>query len=135
MGEMSVFASKFNRSSISLKKYDEVLRFLRKNKKVSKTEEIDKRINNILKVIDPISDVIKGKLSRNTIIDEISIVKTIKQKHEKNWYSYKEKIINLNSKLKKKQFTLTDRDFDLLNDIADALDIECGYLFKRLSEV
>lgn len=135
MGDMSVFASKFTRSSISLKEYDEVLRYLKKNKTIAKTEEIEERISNILKVIDPISEVIEGKLSRNTVIDERSIVRTIKQKHEKEWYSYKKKIIDLNSKLRKIRFTLTDKDFDLLNDIADALDIECGYLFKRLSEV
>lgn len=135
MGEMSVFASQFSTSSISLKEYDEVLRFLKKQKEVRKTPEIAIRINKILKVINPISEVIQGKLSNSTEFDENSIVKIIKKKHEKDWFSYKEKIVELNSKLQLSKFELFKKDFDVLNDIGDALDVECGALFKRLSVI
>ena len=135
MSDISVFSSRFNSSSISLKEYDDVLRFLRKHKKIIKTSETDEKIQNILKVLEPISDVIEGRLSRNIAIDERSVVRTIKQRHEKEWYSYKFKILNLNSKLKSGKFALSEQDFEILNDVADALDIECSYLFKRLSEL
>lgn len=132
---MSVFASKFNRSSISLRDYDEVLRYLKKHKKIVQNSETRKKISKILLVVEPVSQVIEGNLSNNTVIDERSVVKTIKQRHEKEWYSYKDEILVLNTKLKTNSFTLSDNDFEILNDIADALDVECGYLFKRLSEV
>ena len=135
MGEMSVYASKFNKRSVSLREFDEVLRFLRQHKDVIRTTETEHRIQNLLKVTEPISDVIKGNLSNNTIIDEKRLVLNIKQRHEKEWFSYKEEILTLNSKLKECKFTLTASDFDILNDIADALDVNCGYLFKRLSEL
>ena len=135
MGEMSVFASKFSTSSISLKDYDEVLRFLKKQKEVRKTPEIANKINKILKVINPVSEVIQGKLSSSTEFDENSIVNIIKKKHEKEWFSYKEKIVELNSKLQLSKFELSKKDIDVLNDIGDALDVECGALFKRLSEI
>lgn len=135
MGEMSVFALKFNKRSVSLREFDEVLRFLKQHKEVTKTTETKQRIEHILKVTEPISDVINGNLSNNTVIDEKRLVHNIKQRHEKDWYSYKENILTLNNKLKEKKFTLSESDFDLLNDIADALDMNCGYLFKRLSEL
>jgi len=135
MGDMSVFASKFDRSSVSLREYDEVLRYLKKQKKVVKKHGAEEKINNILIVTEPVSVVIEGRLSNSTSIDERSLVDTIMRRHEKDWYIYKEKIIKLNSKLKLESFTLTESDFDILNDIADALDNECGYLFKRLSEI
>lgn len=135
MGEMSVFASKFSTSSISLKEYDEVLRYLKKHKEIHTTPEIVTKIQKILRVIDPVSEVIRGKLSVSTEIDENSVVSIIKNKHEKEWFSYKEKIIKLNLKLQSEKFELSDQDIDILNDIGDALDAECGTLFKRLSAI
>ncbi len=125
MGEMSVVASKFKKRSVSLREFDEVLRFLKQHKEVSKTAETEQRIDHILKVTEPISDVINGNLSNNTVIDEKRLVHNIKQRHEKDWYSYKEKILTLNNKLKEKKFTLSESDFEILNDIADALDMNC----------
>jgi len=135
MGEMSIFASKFNRNSVSLKEYDEVLLYLKKHKEIVQAPENEGKIRKILTVIEPISDVIEGNLSNSTAIDERSVLKTLRQRHEKQWYSYKDEILRLNEKLKSKKFTLSKNDFEILNDIADALDVECGHLFKRLSEI
>ncbi|MHA1862833.1 MAG: hypothetical protein ACTSWA_03610 [Candidatus Thorarchaeota archaeon] len=135
MGNMSVFASKFNKRSGSLREFDEVLKYLKHEKNITKNQETEQRIDHILKITEPISDVIKGTLSTTTIIDEKLIVQNIKQRHEKEWYSYKEEIVVLNNKLKRETFTLSDQDFNILNDIADALDVNCENLFKRLSEL
>jgi len=133
MGEMSMFASKFSSSSISLKEYDEVLRFFKKHKEVKTTPEIEAKIEKILRIITPVSEVIQGKLSDSTEIDENSVLNIIRQKHEKEWFSYKEIIVELNLKLQSERFELSKQDIDVLNDIGDALDVECGTLFKRLS--
>jgi len=135
MGEMSVFASKFSSSSISLKEYDEVLRFFKKHKEVKKTPQIEAKIEKILRIITPVSEVIQGKLSDSTEIDENSVVNIIRHKHEKEWFSYKEIIVELNLKLQSERFELSHRDIDVLNDVGDALDVECSTLFKRLSVI
>jgi len=135
MGEMSVFASKFSSSSISLKEYDEVLRFFKKHKEVKKTPQIEAKIEKILRIITPVSEVIQGKLSDSTEIDENSVVNIIRHKHEKEWFSYKEIIVELNLKLQSERFELSNLDIDVLNDVGDALDVECSTLFKRLSAI
>lgn len=132
---MSIFASKFSSSSISLKEYDEVLRFFKKHKEVRKTPQIEAKIEKILRIITPVSEVIQGKLSDSTEIDENSVVNIIRHKHEKEWFSYKEIIVELNLKLQSERFELSNRDIDVLNDIGDALDVECSTLFKRLSVI
>jgi len=132
---MSVFASKFSSSSISLKEYDEVLRFLKKHKEVRKTPQIEVKIEKILRIITPVSEVIQGKLSDSTEIDENSVVNIIRHKHEKEWFSYKEIIVELNLKLQSERFELSNLDIDVLNDVGDALDVECSTLFKRLSAI
>jgi hypothetical protein len=132
MGEMSIFASKFNTCSLSLKQYDDALRYLKKSKDIRKNSEMELKVDKILRVINPISEVIQGKLSSSTAIDENSVLNILMQKHEKEWFLYREKLIHLCDKLQKRQFKLTKPDIDILNDLGDALDVECGALFKRL---
>jgi len=134
MGEMSVFASKFNTSSISLKDFDDALRYLKK-KDITKNPETEVKIEKILRVINPVSEVIQGKLSSSTEIDENSVLDIIRHKHEKDWFLYREKIVELNRKLLNGEFKLSGQEIDVLNDIGDALDVECGALFKRLSNI
>jgi hypothetical protein len=131
MGEMSLFASKFSTSSTSLKEYDDALRYL-KNKDIPKNKETETNIGKILRVINPVSEVIQGKLSISTEIDENSVLDIIRQKHEQGWFLYKEQIVNLNHKLLGGNPELSRQDFDILDDIGDALDVECSALFKRL---
>jgi hypothetical protein len=132
MGEMSIFASKYSACSLSLKQYDDALRFLKKNKDVEKNSETLSAVDKILRVINPISEVIQDKFSTSTAIDESSVLHILRQKHERDWFSYKEKIVYLRDKLQTFEFELSPLDIDILNDLGDALDVECSALFKRL---
>lgn len=134
MGDFGVVASKLNISSVSLREFDDALRLLTKRKEIVRTANMEEHINKLLKVITPISEAVKGKLSASTGIDERRIVRIMKNRNSRKWPTYKERILQLNSKLKSPRFKLTRNDIDILNDIADALDIECGNLFRRLSE-
>ena len=134
MGDLSVFASKLNISSTSLKEFDDALRLFRKKEEILNTGETRQHISKLLRVITPISEAIKGELSVSTEIDERRVTAIIRNRHEDDWAFYREDILKLNSKLKSPKFRLTRNDIDILNDIADALDIECGNLFRRLSE-
>ena len=134
MSNIGVFASKFSISSKSLKDFDEALKYLKIRKKISRTKENIPKINNLLKVIKPITESINGRFSESLIINETNVVTNIKKRHESQWPTYKEKILKLYDKLNSGHFQLTERDIEILNDIADALDSECANLFYRISE-
>ncbi|MEM2112052.1 MAG: hypothetical protein QXX08_09285 [Candidatus Bathyarchaeia archaeon] len=134
MGDLGVYASKFNLNSKSLKEFDEALRFLMENKKVTRTSEVTAIINKLLNVINPILESIKGNLSASITVNERSVVDIIRNRHNREWPTYRERIQELQLKLNSNEFTLSQTDFQLLNDIADALDAECANLFRRMSE-
>jgi len=134
MSDLGNFASRFNISSELLKEFDEALLFIRGKKEIVKTPEVADKLSKLLKVINPVSDGIRGKLSESTVISERTIINIIKERHSKEWPTYKENILKLKSKLNSDKFQLSQEEFQLLNDIADALDAECANLFHRLSE-
>lgn len=134
MGDLGVYASKFNINSKSLKEFDDALRFLKENKKVTRTPEVADIINKLLNVINPILESINGNLSESIAINERSVVDIIRNRHNREWPTYRERIQKLHFKLSSNEFTLSQTDFQLLNDIADALDAECANLFRRMSE-
>lgn len=134
MGDLGIFASKFSTNSKSLRKFDEAIRYLRGKDEITNTGEIAEMINKLLNVINPISEAIKGNLSKSTIISERRIVNILKKRHDKEWPQYRKRILELNSKLRTKKFQLTRDDFNLLNDVADALDAECANLFRRMKQ-
>ena len=135
MGDLGIFASKFSINSKSLKEFDEALRFIKGKNKITKTGEVTEIIDKLLNVINPISEAIKGNLSESTAINERSVIDILKNRHEREWSIYKKKILELRSKLNSAKFQLAKNDFQLLNDVADALDAECANLFRRLSEI
>lgn len=134
MGDLSVYASRFSVNSQSLKDFDKGLRYITKKKKLQKTSGEEKYLSKILNVLDPIVDSLQRHFSESTLINERNVIEIIKNRHDKNWPTYKEKIILLHQKLHENKMTIFHKDIKILNDIADALDSECAYLFRRLSE-
>lgn len=134
MGDLGIFSSKFSINSKSLREFDEALRYLKGKNEISNTGETAKIVDKLISVINPVSEVIRGNLTESTVISERRIVDILKRRHDKEWPQYKNRILELNSKLKAKKFQLTQDDFNLLNDIADAIDAECANLFRRMSQ-
>lgn len=135
MSDLGIFASKFSVNSRSLKEFDEALRFMRGKKEITRTGQAAEIIDKLLNVINPISEAIEENLSESTAINERSVVDILKSRHEREWPTYKEKILKLGFKLNSAKFELSEDDLQLLNDIADALDAECANLFRRMSEI
>ena len=133
MGDLGNFALKFDVNSQSLKEFDIALRSIRGKKELTQTTDID-IITKLLKVVSPISESVKGNLIESTAISERSVVDIIKARYSREWPNYRERIQELDTKLKSNRFTLSQNDLQLLNDIADALDAECANLFRRMSE-
>jgi len=134
MSEFGVIASRFNSNTNSLRDFDEALRFMKNKKEVKKDTEISKLVDNILRVIHPIADSVKSILSETTAITDRSVYRILKERHHHDWADYKRSILELESKLTKDEINLSQLDFDLLNDIADALDAECTDLFQRMGD-
>lgn len=134
MSDLGVIALKFSTNTNSLKEFDESLRILKKKKGILRTEDAAEIINNLLKVIHPIADGIKEKLSESMVITERNVTDIIKERHNRDWPTFRENILRLESKLNSQKFPLSDDDFGLLEDIADALDAECTNLFQRMGE-
>jgi len=134
MGDLGIFASKFSVNSKSLKEFDEALRYLRGRDEITNTGKAGEMIDKLLNVINPISEAIKGKLSDSMAISEHRIIDILKNRHDKEWSFYKKRILELSSKLRANRFQLSHEDYELLNDVADALDAECANLFRRMSQ-
>ena len=134
MGILGVLASRLKVNTKSLEAFDEALRSLKKGVEIRKTPEVKETIDKLLDVIDPIVENIAGNLSESTAISERHVVDIIKERHDREWPTYRRRIKKLHSKLNSSKFRLSESDFRLLNDIADALDVECGNLFRRMSE-
>lgn len=134
MGNLGAFASRFSVNTKSLEAFDEALRFLKEKEEITKTPEMKAMVDKLLNVIDPILESIKGNLSESTAISERRVIHIIKERHNREWPTYRKKIQQLHSKLNSSKFKLSESDLKLLNDIADALDAECANLFRRMSE-
>lgn len=134
MGNLGIFASRYNINTKSLEAFDASLQYLKKRREIRKTAEVKEMVDRLLDVITPILESIEGNLSESIAISDHSVVGIIKEKHDKEWPVYRVKIKQLHSKLHSDTFSLSEGDFSLLNDIADAIDVECGNLFRRMSE-
>ncbi len=134
MGHIGMIAIKLNQNIKLLRGFNSSLRFFRNVTEYSKKSESVEHINNISAILNPVCNVIEGNLSKSTKINEDNIIKTLKKKFRNNWLSYKNELLNLKTKLDSERFFLTEDDFTLLNDIGDAINVECINLFNRLNE-
>jgi hypothetical protein len=133
MGTIGVYASRFNVNTKSLEAFDEAIRFF-KEKKTADPTETRIMIGKLLDVLNPLVESIKGNLSESIAISERNVVDIVKGRNNRNWPMYKNRIQELHSKLDSTKLELSENDFKLLNDIADALDAECATLYRRMSE-
>lgn len=131
MSNLGVFASRFEINSKTLKEFDEALQSIKKRTGGTQTREANKRL---LKVIEPITERLKGNLSTILVFNEGGVTDILKERHSRDWPTYKEKLLKLNNKLNSENPLLTVEDFQILEDIADAIDAECENLFQRMSE-
>ena len=134
MSKLGVIALRFDNNSRSLKDFDEALRYFREKTDIIKDADTEKHINRMLTVLTPISDAIKNKLSRTEEISDQNIIKILKARHEKDWATYKSRLLKLEEKVNSDTFQLSKKDYDILNDVADAIDVECNDLFNRMGE-
>lgn len=134
MSDPGIFGSRLMVSDTALRKYNEALRFFMNNKNIRRDQDVSEETEKILNVVEPISRSLEGDLPKSKIMSEGDIINRLRDQHPRNWPSYQNKIVQIESKLKSEEFQVTEEDIQVLNDIGDALDTVCERLFHRMHE-
>jgi len=133
MSNLGLFASRFHYSTNSLRQFDEALRYFKRPNVQRDSTETQSQIEKLLFVLKPIAEMLNGRLSETINFDERGIVEILQQRRAKDWQRYRELIIQLTAKFISGNTNITENDFKILNDVADAIDTECANLFRRMS--
>jgi hypothetical protein len=133
MSDFGLFASRFRESTSSLKSFDEAIRYFRKADTKKDTSDNRVQLQKLLLVLDPVATSLEGRLSESMNFDELSVVQILRQRRMRNWQRYSENVIRLADELRSGEVNLRKDDFEVLNDVADAVNTECSSLFRRMS--
>lgn len=132
MSDFGIFASRLQINNDTLKEFEDSLRYLRARKIPSNQEQDEYCLEKLNKVIHPIVDNLNGNLSNTMLLDDRDIVEILRRRKVKNWPSFKDNFIILAKKISSKNLELNESEISLLNDVADAIELECSKLFRRM---
>ena len=132
MSDLGLFASRFHRSTDSLRRFNSAIRYFRRQDVDKGSEETTQQVQKLLFVLRPISELLDGRLSESNELDEHSLIEILRRRHRTDWQTYRWRIIQLTRRLDSHAVDVLPNDFDVLNDVADAVDTECANLFKRI---
>lgn len=130
MGEYGIISSRLNSSNKSLKEFSSAIRFLRRSGEAPK-EEVEKNYLRIESVLDEIINNISGKLSSSTNLDDNDAVLTLRKRHHRDWDEFEKNLRSTYGRISERS-SIDKEDIQVLNDVADALDVTCSKLFKRM---
>lgn len=133
MTNCGLYAHRFHHTTNSLRRFDEALRYFKRTNVQEGSNETLEQTQKLLFALKPIAELLNGQLSETMNFDEHSVVEILWQRHARDWQRYKESIIQLTNELTSGNRILTNNDFEILNDVADAIDTECANLFRRMS--
>lgn len=132
MGNSGAIASRYNVNARLLREFDEALSFLKKPS--DDKQKIIGETKKLLTVLEPIRETNASQLSNSLILDASEVLSIIHQRHASNWQSYQNALQNITKKLIRKECNLTKDEMEILNDVAEALDVRCTQLFRRMGE-
>lgn len=132
MSDFGIFASRLQISNESLEEFEDALTYLRHRSQISSSDQDQEYVEKIQSVLNPITENLNGILSDSMLIEEKNMVEVLRRRQSKNWQEYKQHILQLSQKISSNQLLITKDDFVVLNDIADAMEIECSKLFRRM---
>lgn len=132
MTDVGLYSNRFFVNTQALRKFDESVRFFRIRRPVSEVDTNRDKVQNLLRVLQPIRDGLNGKLSESMVIDDQGVVRILRDRHALKWQSYCTQINEITDRLEGGKAELSHDDLVLLNGIADALDTHCATLFRRI---
>lgn len=132
MSDFGIFASRFQVNNETLTDFENAMRYVR-IKENNPTSKNDKQYIEIIdNVLAAIVQSIQEKLFDSLSFENQNVVEVLKKRKSKTWPIYKNQIIQLQEKINSRNTSLSDEELIILNDIADAMDIECSKIFKRM---
>jgi len=132
MSAFGIFASRLQINNETLEEFEDSLRYLRTRKIPSNQEQDEYCLEKLNNVIHPIVDNLNGNLSNTMLLDDRNIVEILRRRKVKNWPTFKDNFIILAKKISSKNLELNESEISLLNDVADAIELECSKLFRRM---
>jgi len=135
MSDVGLFNALFETNMRSLETFDEAIKFFKKHNKESSVNK-QKAISALTNVLSPIVEAIDKRPGTSTAVNEVNILnilqKTVAEKRGNDWHKYQAAIKLLLYRITSEDVNLTDAEYALLNDIGDALDIECNRYYQRI---
>ena len=132
MSDFGIFASRLQINNDTLKEFEDSLGYLRTRKIPSNQEQDEYCLEKLNNVIRPIVDNLNGNLSNTMLLDDRNIVEILRRRKVKNWPTFKDNFIILAKKISSKNLELNESEISILNDVADAMELECSKLFRRM---
>lgn len=132
MSDFGIFASRLQINNDTLKEFEDSLGYLRTRKIPSNQEQDEYCLEKLNNVIRPIVDNLNGNLSNTMLLDDRNIVEILRRRKVKNWPTFKDNFIILAKKTSSKNLELNESEISILNDVADAMELECSKLFRRM---
>ena len=132
MSDFGIFASRFQVNNETLTDFENAMRYVRIKENNSTSKNDKQYIEIIDNVLAAIVQSIQEKLFDSLSFENQNVVEVLKKRKTKTWPIYKNQIIQLQEKINSRNTSLSDEELIILNDIADAMDIECSKIFKRM---
>ena len=132
MTDFGSIAARFDITSFYLREFSEAIHLLREERSQSK-EEVKDSLNKLLRILDPIKQNLEGELSQSISIDEHSVTEILQQKHDRDWQQFKKSVLEITLKISEGKANFSVSEIEILEEIADAVDMECAQLFKKIS--
>lgn len=134
MSDIGLFNAKFEINQNMLADFDNAL-CVAKNTNAS-SQEKKKAAILISNVLLPIKAAIENHPATAPGINEQNILailhKTVTEKKGLDWFEYQINIKNILNKVNNENIIFTNTEFSILNDIGDALDVECNRYYQRI---
>jgi aspartate/glutamate racemase len=133
MTNLSSITVRLDTTSFHLREFSDAIRFFRKKGLQSDKGKVEDYSDKLLKVLLPLKDNFKEELSKSISIDEYSVTEILKQKHDRDWQQFKNQVSEITVRVSEGKTDFSVLETDVLYEIADAVDMECAQLFKKIS--
>jgi hypothetical protein len=129
LGTFGALAARYYSNSRSLQAFDSALESIQ----AEGTHPDTKELGQLLSVLGPIGESISHQISDSLVLDDHGVIEILHQRHSSDWQAYRNRLLQLIRKISASQAPGSREDWDILNDVADALDAQCTLLFRRMS--
>ena len=130
MADLSILAHRLYDNTKVLEAFDKAIRHFKQQKIVTKDDV--EFVNYMIAVMKPLLVILDDGLSDACTFSVDSVARIIRLKQGSNWQQYRILLQELVQKIDSMDYSFLVEDFQILDDVGDALDTECANLFRRM---